>query len=191
MGGEPPERQKGGILSVIIYHEPPPALLCNNPVTISKLCPHCPASWFLPTFRAHFLVFNSVNFWYCSNTFHFSLELISSCLLLESRNLTVTMCKVHSTTRAHSKMLIEALNTWCMLLALVFRNSHLMPHTQFICSWCVIFCWNTNLNCFWNNTHHIISCLIFYQERVLFVIIKIINIFPLKKKHGFDLNFTY
>ena len=40
------QRQKGGILSVIIYHEPPPALLCNKKILLSLVdppesYPHC------------------------------------------------------------------------------------------------------------------------------------------------------
>lgn len=112
--------------------------------------------WFLPHFPS-FLVFSSVNFWDYSNV---------SVFALNPGMLTITTCKVHNITTVHRCSSKHILNAWCMLPALLFQGSYLM--LQLIkCSWCIIFCWNTNLNCLWKNTHEIISCLIFFFTRCI------------------------
>lgn len=137
----------------------------RDPVARSTLCPHssafldfCPFSEFSELSP---LAFYSVNFWHCFRTFLFCSRLISWYLLFESRNADHCKCEVCDTARAHNGVFTKADTQYLVPIAIISlmaydyprhsRNSYLMIHL-FRCPWCVVFCWDTNLNCL-RNTH--------------------------------------
>ena len=137
----------------------------RDPVARATLCPHCSAFLDFCPFsefsELSSLAFYSVNFWHCFRTFLFCSQLISWYLLFESRNADHCKCEVYDTARAHSGVFTQADTQYLVPIAIISlmaynyprhsRNSYLMLQL-FRCPWCVIFCWDTNLNCLWN-TH--------------------------------------